>query len=70
MLVKTDVEGLMKDSRSGAVLNVDNAKLSAYKKQKAFMEDRSRDADRLNRVENDLCEIKNLLQALLKENNS
>jgi len=69
MLVKTDVEGLVKDTKSGAILNVDNAKLNAYKKQKAFMEERHRDSERLNRVENDLSEIKNLLQALLKENN-
>ena len=68
MYVKTDVEGLIKDTKSGAILNVDNAKLAAYKKQKAYMEDRSKDGERLNRVENDLNEIKNLLQALLREN--
>lgn len=68
MYVKTDVEGLVKDTKSGAVLNVDHAKLAAYKKQKAFLEDRSKDGERLNRVENDLNEIKNLLQALLREN--
>lgn len=69
MFVKTDVEGLIKDTKSGAILSVDNNKLAAYKKQKAYMEDRSKDGERLNRVENDLTEIKNLLQALLRENN-
>ena len=68
MLVKTNVEGLMKDTKSGAILNVDNEKLQAYKKQKTFMEERKRDTERLNHIENDLSEIKNLLQALLKEN--
>lgn len=68
MYVKTDVEGLVKDTKSGAILNVDSAKLVAYKKQKAYMEDRNKDGERLNRVENDLNEIKNLLQALLREN--
>ena len=34
---KTDFEGLVKDPSSGAVLNVDNAKLEAYKKQKNAM---------------------------------
>jgi hypothetical protein len=68
MIVKTNVEGLVKDTQSGAILNVDNAKLQAYKKQKAFMEERNKDGERLNRVENDLTEIKNLLQALLREN--
>lgn len=68
MYVKTDVEGLVKDTKSGAILNVDSAKLTAYKKQKAYMEERNKDGERLNRVENDLNEIKNLLQALLREN--
>ena len=36
--LKTDVEGLVKDPVSGAVLSVDYEGLSAYKKQKAFME--------------------------------
>lgn len=66
--VKTDVEGLVKDSNSGAILNVDNSKLEAYRKQKKFMEDRSKESDRLNRLENDLTEIKNMLQSLLREN--
>lgn len=68
MYVKTDVEGLVKDTKSGAVLNVDGSKLQAYKKQKAFIEERSKDGERLNRVENDLNEIKTLLHALLREN--
>ena len=32
--IKTDVEGLVKDPSSGAILNIDNEKLKAYKKQK------------------------------------
>ena len=32
--IQTDREGLVKDCISGAILNVDNAKLDAYKKQK------------------------------------
>ena len=32
--IKTDVEGLVKDYKSGAILNVDSNRLSAYKKQK------------------------------------
>lgn len=69
MYVKTDVDGLVKDTESGAILNVDNARLAAYKKQKAFMADRTKDTERLNRVEKDLSDIKNMLQSLLKENN-
>ena len=69
MYIKTDVEGLVKDSESGAILNVDNAKLAAYKKQKAFMDEKNKDSERLNRLEHDLSDIKSMLQALLRENN-
>lgn len=69
MYIKTDVDGLVKDTETGAILNVDNAKLAAYKKQKAFAADRVKDNERLNRVEKDLGEIKDMLQALLRENN-
>ena len=58
MYVKTDVDGLVKDTESGAILNVDNARLAAYKKQKAFMADRTIDKERINKIENDINEIK------------
>ena len=63
---KTDVEGYVKDISSGAVLNVDNKKLEAYKKQKQFYEEQKKDSDRLNKVENDINDIKTMLQQLLK----
>jgi len=63
---KTDVEGYVKDMSSGAVLNVDHRKLDAYKKQKKFFDDQKKDTDRLNKVENDISEIKQMLQQLLK----
>jgi len=64
--IKTDVEGLVKDPESGAILNVDNAKLMAYKKQKQNAQRAIINDERLNRVENDVAEIKNMLQQLLK----
>jgi hypothetical protein len=66
MYIKTDVEGLVKDSKSGAILNVDNSKLEAYKKQKNFMENNMRNSDRINKVERDLNEIKEMLSQLLQ----
>ena len=64
--IKTDVEGLVKDEISGAVLNVDNEKLLAYKKQKQAAFKVSQTAERLDKVENDIGEIKQMLQQLLK----
>ena len=60
----------LKDSESGAILNVDNAKLEAYRKQKRFMEERARDNYRIQKVEKDLSEIKSLLQELVRDRNS
>lgn len=63
---KTDFEGLVKDPNSGAVLNVDNAKLEAYKKRKQFVNSTLNTSDRINKVENDINEIKQMLGQLLK----
>ena len=64
--IKTDVEGLVKDQYSGAILNVDNEKLNAYKKQKYAALKASQTNERLNKVEDDINEIKHMLQQLLK----
>jgi hypothetical protein len=64
--LKTNVEGLVKDPNSGAVLSVDYERLQAYKKQKKFFEDKKNDSERINKLENDIGDIKNMLQQLLK----
>ena len=64
--LETDVPGLVKDPSSGAILNVDNAKLEAYKRQKKFFEQKKNDSDRINKLEGDIIEIKEMLQQLLK----
>lgn len=63
---KTDFEGLVKDVDSGAVLNVDNTKLESYKKQKAAMMMNVQNTQRIDRVEKDLNEIKQMLSELIK----
>jgi hypothetical protein len=63
---RTDFEGLVKDPHSGAVLNVDNNKLEAYKKQKAAFMLNVENNERINKVEKDLNEIKEMLNQLLK----
>lgn len=67
--LKTDFEGLVKDPNSGAVLNVDNAKLEAYKKQKQAMRKNEQTAERIDKVEKDLREIKEMLTQLIQRNN-
>lgn len=65
--IKTDVEGLMKDPDSGAVVSVDNVRLDAYSKQKATAIKAVHANERLDKVENDLNDIKHMLQAIVKE---
>jgi hypothetical protein len=64
--VKTDVEGLVIDKISGAVLSIDNEKLIAYKKQKQAALKAEKSSERLDKVESDISEIKQMLQQLLK----
>lgn len=64
--IKTDFEGLVKDPQSGAILNVDNSRLEAYKKQKAALSLNIENNERINKVEKDLNEIKEMLNQLLK----
>jgi hypothetical protein len=64
--VKTNVGGLVKDTRSGAILNVNHAGLSAYKKQKKAFEMSRNSAERLDKLEGDIDEIKQMLQLLLR----
>ena len=51
--------------RSGAILNIDNAGLYAYRRQKAVLEESRNSAKRIDKLENDIGEIKQMLQQLL-----
>lgn len=64
--LETDVPGLVKDPNSGAILSVDNAKLDAYRKQKLFFAQNKTDSQRINKLEGDIIQIKEMLQQLLK----
>lgn len=64
--IKTEAEGLVRDPESGAVLNVDISKLEAYRKQKEYMQNAMKNNERINKVENDLNEIKQMLSQLIK----
>ena len=64
--IKTDVDGLVKDTHSGAILSVDYAGLSAYKKQKKAFEMSRNATERLDKLEGDIDEIKQMLQLLLR----
>lgn len=57
--------GLVKDAVSGVVLNIDMTGLEAAKRKKQAL---SEDKNRLNKLENDVSEIKRLLEKLVNDN--
>lgn len=63
-LIKTEVEGIFRDTENGALLNRDNDALNAYKKQK----NRQTNLDnRVAKLENQLSNIENLLLQLVEK---
>ena len=58
--------GYVKDTGSGAILNTDSAKLAAYKKQKQIMARSIANEERIETLEKDIGEIKNMLEKLVK----
>lgn len=63
--VKTNADGYV-ISQPGAILNVDNAKLNAYKMQKNNIKKQKEYGERIEKLEDDIGEIKSMLQQLLK----
>jgi hypothetical protein len=64
--IKTNIEGLVKDTNSGAILNIDNAALEAYRRQKLAVYYAKTANDRITKLEDDIGGIKEMLQQLLK----
>lgn len=65
--IKTDVPGLVKDFTSGAVLNIDNAKLNAYRRQKKLYGNQAESEQRICNMETELSQIKQLLVSVLEK---
>jgi uncharacterized protein Yka (UPF0111/DUF47 family) len=62
---RTNVEGLVEDPVSGAILNINNGALEAYKRQKAVLENSKESQKRIDKIEDDIDDIKQMLQQLL-----
>lgn len=65
--MKARIEGfeVLKDLNSGAITSTDSAKLTAYKNQKLA---KKIGEERINKIENDIDEIKTLLRILINKN--
>ena len=67
MLVKTDVNGILKQTENGALLNIDNDSLNAYKKMKnKNLKINEMESD-ISNLKNDIFEIKNLLTKIVEK---
>ena len=62
--IKTEVPGLVVDRRSGAIINVDNAKLEEYRKLRKHHETMQNTLTRIDNLEKDMGEIKDLLKLI------
>lgn len=69
MLVKTETEGYMKDTTSGAFINTDDASYARFMAQRASLKKSNDLCNRIDAVENDLREIKNLLLQVVNGRN-
>jgi hypothetical protein len=59
--------GFVKDTGSGAILNTDNDKLTAYKKQKKLMRALATNEERIEKLETDIHEMKDMLKLLVSK---
>ena len=67
-LVKVENEpNLKKDVFNGAVLNFDSQGLLAYKNLKKSQQNYNDTVDEINKIKDDISEIKSLLKAVIKE---
>lgn len=57
MKTKTDIQGVVKDQSSGALINTDDKKLNAYKTQKKLFRD-------VKMLQNEVVELREQLQRL------
>ena len=62
-----ELPGVFKDTKSKALINVDDQGLLAYKKQKQVRKEQKEFGNRLTNVENSLSEIKELLAKALEK---
>lgn len=66
-LQKTDAEGLYRDTETRAVLNRDNAALEAYRKKKKMNEEFYDFKNKINQIDNEIADIKNLLKTIVEK---
>jgi hypothetical protein len=63
-------EFVRNDVNPGAIVNIDNTGLSAYKRQREIMRNVGTHEERIKKIENTLDDIKGLLVKILENGNN
>ena len=69
MLVKTETVGFMKDTSTGAFINTDDTSYAKFVAERSNAKNSKDLCNRINAVEDDLKEIKNLLLQVVNGRN-
>jgi hypothetical protein len=69
MLVKTETDGFMKDTSTGAFINTDNASYAKFVAERSKIKNSKDLSNRISAVEDDLKEIKTLLLQVVNGRN-
>jgi hypothetical protein len=69
MMVKTEADGFMKDTSSGAFINTDDASYAKFVAERSKVKNSKDLCARIGAVEDDLREIKNLLLQVVNGRN-
>lgn len=65
--IKTEVEGIYRDTNNGALLNKDNGSLVAYKKLKQKNTEIEQMKSKVSNLDQEIKDVKNLLNQILEK---
>lgn len=65
--IKTEVEGIYRDTNNGALLNKDNSSLEAYKKLKQKNTEIEQMKSKVSNLDQEIKDVKNLLNQILEK---
>ena len=69
MLMKTETDGFMKDTSSGAFINTDDASYAKFVAERSKVKNSKELSNRISAVEDDIKEIKTLLLQVVNGRN-
>lgn len=70
MLQKTNVDGLVKDTENGIVLNNNMSEYEIYLQNRMKVKQSKSIQDDIERLKKEFCEIKSMLQELMNRKNN